>query len=229
MNQTNFLKPIELTISATANIIQKAIPRSCSYLIARTFGAPHLSPKLNYKQYESVQSTRLVLSRKQAIRLSETKVPEGFTLGLALMDAVPVALFCAATVVFDAKIETPPLFSLGAALAFLGGAGKVSWKLAIALARKNVPWLGRQMRVTMPVGFLLMILGCIMQGKTAVRAVVSLGAMPSAVFTLLWIACMCVMGYFAVHRDQTNARDNWTEQITNAIGQAALLLAILFA
>lgn len=161
--------------------------------------------------------------------MSETKVPEGFTLGLALMDAVPVVFFCTAAIVFGAKIEASSPFWIGAALALMGGTGKVAWKLVIALAHKNMPWLGRQMRITMPLGFLLMILGCILQSKTAVRAIISLGTMPSAGFALAWIACMCAMGYFAVHRDQTSARDNWIEQITNAIGQAALLLAILAA
>lgn len=145
------------------------------------------------------------------------------------MDAVPVVFFCAAAVVFGAKIEAPSPFWIGAALALMGGTGKVAWKLVIALARKNVPWLGRQMRITMPLGFLLMILGCILQGKTAVRIIISLGTMPSAGFALAWIVCMCAMGYFAAHRDQTSARDNWIEQVTNAIGQAALLLAILAA
>ena len=161
--------------------------------------------------------------------MSETKVPKGFTLGLALMDAVPVILFCAAALSFGTKIGAPPLFLVGAILAFLGGAGKVAWKLVIATVHKNMPWLGRQMRVTMPTGFLLMILGCALQGELALRVVGSLGTMPSIAFVLIWFACMCAMGYFATHRDQTNARDNWTEQITNAVGQAALLLAILLA
>ncbi len=161
------------------------------------------------------------------MQLDKPEIPEGFTLALALVDAVPVLLFCGAAVLFGTKIESLPFF-LGAILAFMGGAGKVAWKLTIALARKNVTWLGRQMRITMPIGFLLMLLGCALCGNATIRVVTSLGKMPSIAFMLIWLICMCAMSYFAMHRDQTNARDNWTEQLTNAVGQGALLLAILF-
>lgn len=35
---------------------------------------------------------------------NHTDVPEGFTLSLALVDAIPVALLCASTVVFGARL-----------------------------------------------------------------------------------------------------------------------------
>jgi hypothetical protein len=158
--------------------------------------------------------------------MSNSDVPEGFTLALALVDAVPVLLFGAAAVAFGAKLSSP-LFTLGAVLALLGGSGKVAWKLIIAVAHKNIPWLGRQMRATMPAGFLLMIVGAAMYGGKALALMTSLARIPSLPLVLVWIACMCAMGYFAGHRDQTSARDNWIEQLTNACGQAALLLAVL--
>ena len=161
------------------------------------------------------------------MQLNKARIPEGFTLALALVDTIPVLLFCGTAILFGTKIESS-LFFLGAILAFIGGAGKVAWKLVIALAHKNMPWLGRQMRITMPIGFLLMLLGCILHGSVAICIVTSLSEMPSVVFMLIWLVCMCAMGYFAMHRDQTSVRDNWTEQLTNAVGQAALLLAILF-
>lgn len=89
---------------------------------------------------------------------SHNDIPEGFTLALALVDAIPVALFCAS---------------------------------AAVLAR--------------------------------------LGQMPSLALVIAWVACMCAMGYFAGHRNQGSARDNWTEQLTNAAGQACLLAALLLA
>lgn len=47
-------------------------------------------------------------------------VPEGFTLALAPVDAVPVALFCASAVVFGTHVQSP-LFVAGAAMAALAG------------------------------------------------------------------------------------------------------------
>ena len=160
--------------------------------------------------------------------MSKAEVPEGFTLALALVDAIPVLFFCAAAILFGVKLASA-LFALGAALAFVGGAGKVCWKLVIALAHKNIPWLGKQMRITMPLGFLLMIAGGAMRGSDALALLAEMGHMPSLALVLVWVGCMCAMGYFAGHRDQTSARDNWTEQLTNATGQAALLLAVLLA
>lgn len=158
----------------------------------------------------------------------EAPVPEGFTLTLALVDAVPVLMFCAAAIAFGARLKSA-LFVAGAALAFLGGAGKVSWKLVIALARRNIPALSRQMRVTMPLGFVLMIAGVALEGADALALLGELAALPSLVFLIAWVLCMCLMGYFAGHRDQADVRSNWIEQGVNALGQTCLLIAVLLA
>ncbi len=159
---------------------------------------------------------------------NHTDVPEGFTLTLALVDAVPVALFCASAAVFGTQVGSP-LFVAGAVLAFLGGAGKVGWKLLIALAHKNVPLLSRQMRVVMPAGFALMVAGAATRASAAVTVLARLAQLPSLALVIAWLACMCAMGYFAGHRNQGSARDNWIEQLTNAAGQACLLAALLLA
>ena len=155
-------------------------------------------------------------------------LPEGFTLALALVDAIPVALFCASAAVFGTRVQSP-LFVAGALVAFAGGAGKVCWKLLIALAHKNVFWLSRQMRYVMPVGFLLMVAGAVTRASAATAVLTGLVRLPSLALLLVWVACMCAMGYFAGHRDQADARSNWIEQCTNACGQAALLAALLLA
>ena len=159
---------------------------------------------------------------------SADDLPEGFTLALALVDAVPVALFCASAAVFGARAASP-VFIAGAFFAFAGGAGKVCWKLLIAVARRNVAWLGKQMRYVMPVGFALMIAGAAINHAQVAGLVAALIRLPSLAFFLAWLACMCAMGYFAGHRDQTDARSNWNEQLVNACGQAALLAALLLA
>ena len=158
----------------------------------------------------------------------KSAVPEGFTLSLALVDAVPVALFCASAVTFGRSLGSPA-FVAGAVVAFLGGAGKVCWKLVIALARRNVSWLNRQMHIVMPVGFALMLAGIVMQREAAMVALDRLGQMPSLALVAVWLGCMCAMGFFAGHRDQGDARSNWIEQCVNACGQAALLAALVLA
>ena len=155
-------------------------------------------------------------------------LPEGFTLALALVDAVPVVLFCASAVVFGARAASP-VFIAGAVLAFAGGAGKVCWKLLIAVARRNVAWLGKQMRYVMPVGFVLMVAGAAINHEQVAGLAAGLVRLPSLAFLLAWAVCMCAMGYLAGHLDQADARSNWTEQLVNACGQAALLAALLLA
>lgn len=155
-------------------------------------------------------------------------VPEGFTLSLALVDAVPVLLFGAAAVVFGSRVESP-VFVAGAVLALLGGAGKVCWKLVIALAKQNLAWLGKQMRITMPVGFALMLVGCALRWSAVATFAPTLLRLPSAALLVAWVACMVAMGWFAGHLEQTDVRSNWVEQLTNACGQACLLAALLLA
>lgn len=159
-------------------------------------------------------------------RESQQPVPQGFTLALALVDAVPVLAFCLATIAFGARLGSG-LFLAGAALATLGGAGKVSWKLVIALVHKNIPLLSRQMRITMPVGFAIMIAGLVLAGPATAATAAGLVRLPSLAFLIAWVLCMGAMGYLAGHRDQSSARDNWHEQLVNAAGQLCLLAAVL--
>lgn len=154
--------------------------------------------------------------------------PEGFTLGLALFDGVPVALFCLSTLVLGGRLGSPA-FVAGAVLAFAAGLGKVCWKLLLALGRGDHPLLSRQLRYLMPLGFALMATG--IATKMAVLALVAgrLLSLPSCPLFALWPACMLAMVRFARHRDQLDARSNWVEQATNSLGQAALLAALLLA
>lgn len=156
----------------------------------------------------------------------EEDLPEGFTLGLALVDAVPVALFCLAAIVLGLRLSSP-LFVAGSVVAFVGGALKVGWKLFIALARRNVPWLSRQMRYVMPAGFALMLVGLLTCGVGWDQVAAAVAAFPSCVLLTAWLACMVAMGWFAGHLSRTDARANWVEQATNAVGQACLLAALL--
>lgn len=155
-------------------------------------------------------------------------VPEGFTLALALVDAVPVALFCASAAVFGAQARST-VFVAGAAVAFLGGAGKVLWKLLLTTARRDVRWLNKQMRYVMPLGFALMAAGAAINSAQVAGLISRLTRLPSLACLAIWLVCMCAMAYLAGHRDQSDARSNWLEQCVNTCGQAALLAALLLA
>lgn len=77
------------------------------------------------------------MEQKQGKVLPDAEVPEGFTVTLALEDAV---LFCLATISMGRAIQSP-LFVLGASIAFAAGALKVAWKLVMALGHRNIPLL----------------------------------------------------------------------------------------
>ena len=54
--------------------------------------------------------------------------------------------------------------------------------------------------------------------------------MPSILLLALWIILMAAMGWYKKTRfENTDAKKNWTAQIINILGQAALFFAILFA
>ena len=68
-----------------------------------------------------------------------------FTLTLALVDALPVLFFGGAAAMLGVKLQSA-LFIVGAALCLLAGAGKVAWKVLLALKGKDVAILGAQLR-----------------------------------------------------------------------------------
>ena len=94
-------------------------------------------------------------------KITKDMVPEGFTLSLAIVDAIPVLLFAAAIVILGIKANFSPLIMLGGFIIFLAGAIKVLWKVIVATKQKNVFWMYKQMGPAMGVGFLLLIIGCI--------------------------------------------------------------------
>ena len=156
---------------------------------------------------------------------------EGFTLGLALVDAIPVLSFGISMVIIASRFDSV-LFMLGAALSVLAGCCKVAWKLVLGLAGKDLKWLNKPFVPMQATGFLLMsvsfILGFRKISWSGVLAAIT--GFPSIAFFVAWAGCMGLMSWYRKHRFQRNdARSNWTAQIINALGQTCLLLGILFA
>ena len=156
---------------------------------------------------------------------------EGFTLGLALVDAIPVLSFGISMVIIASRFRSP-LFMVGAALSVLAGCCKVAWKLILGICKKDLRWLNKPFVPMQAAGFLLMLISFIIDfGKISWPAVgAALTSFPSILFFVAWMGLMGFMGWFRKHKfSNDDARSNWTAQIINAVGQTCLLLGILFA
>ena len=156
---------------------------------------------------------------------------EGFTLGLALVDAIPVLSFGISMVIIASRFDSP-LFMIGAALSVLAGCCKVAWKLVLGIWKKDLRWLNKPF-VPMQITGFGFIFGSLLMGFGAIdwAAVGSaLISFPSILFFAAWIGLMFFMGWYRKNRFQNDdARSNWIAQIVNAAGQTCLLLGILFA
>ena len=156
---------------------------------------------------------------------------EGFTIGLALVDAIPVLSFGISMVIIADRFQSP-LFMIGAALSVLAGCMKVAWKLVLGITQKNLRWLNKPFVPMQATGFLLMLISFIIGFGNIDWAGVgkALISFPSLLFFIAWIGLMGFMGWFRKHKfSNDDAKSNWTAQIVNAIGQTCLLLGILFA
>ena len=160
--------------------------------------------------------------------MKENEIPEGFTLRLAIVDAVPVLEFGVAMLVLATKFHSG-LFAFGAICCFLAGSGKVIWKILLATKKKNILWLNKQFRYVMSTGFALMLIALIFNRKSlsfkAIFAAVT--GFPACIFFLVGIAGMCVMGVFGAKLDNSVVANNWKEQIVNLIAQGMILIGII--
>ena len=150
-----------------------------------------------------------------------------FTLSLALADALPVLFFGVAAAILGVKLRSA-VFIVGAALCLLAGAGKVVWKLLIALRGKDVAALGAQLRYVMPLGFLLMLAGAVLADRETLRALLHAAVrLPSAGFFALTIVGLAAMIVCAKKFDRRDVRGNWIEQGINAVAQACAMIGVL--
>ena len=156
---------------------------------------------------------------------------EGFTVGLALVDAIPVLSFGISMVIIAGRFQSP-LFMVGASLSVLAGCCKVAWKLVLGIVKKDLKWLNKPFVPMQATGFLLMLVSFVL-GFRKISWGGVLGAavsFPSIVFFAAWIVLMFTMSWYRKHKFQRDdAHANWTAQFINAVGQTCLLLGILFA
>lgn len=152
---------------------------------------------------------------------------QSFPLSLALVDALPVLFFGAAAAILGVKLKSV-VFIVGAALCLLAGAGKVVWKLLIALRGKDVAFLGAQLRYVMPAGFLLMIVSAFFAERETLRTLLHAAVrLPSVLFFALTVVGMIAMIVCAKKFDRFDVRGNWIEQGINAAAQSCALIGVL--
>lgn len=173
-------------------------------------------------------SQKLNKQTKKKERMTKDKVPEDFTLSLALVDAVPV-IFFGANMLAIGSLFTSKLFILGALLCLFSGAVKVLWKIIVVLQKKNVWWMFMQMRILMPIGFLMMLISLFVNtDKVSFSGIVTgVSTFPSSIFFLVGAAGMVMMSVFAVKLDNSDLKSNWIEQFTNGISQIAFFIGLL--
>ncbi len=156
---------------------------------------------------------------------------EGFTLALALVDAIPVLSFGISMLLIASRFDSP-LFVAGAAISTLAGCCKVAWKLCLGIWKKDLRWLNKPFVPMQATGFALMLISFVLGfGKIRWQAVLqAVTGIPSLLFFLAWIALMGFMSWYRKNKFRNDdAKSNWTAQTINAVGQTCLLLGILFA
>ena len=89
-----------------------------------------------------------------------------YTIGLALVDLMPVVCFLMSGLIIYSMYESPVLLA-GVLSCFAGGLCKAIWKLIIVIRKEDHPGLTRAFHILMPAGFALMILSVPAGGKAA--------------------------------------------------------------
>lgn len=153
---------------------------------------------------------------------------EDFTLGMAVVDTIPVVLFAVAGGVAAARLQSP-LFVLGIVLSTAAGGCKAGWKYALALKRRDIPVMQKLFRILMPAGFALMLLSVPFAFSPWAGLVHGLLQLPALACLLLGCAGLVVMITLAAKADMRNGRTNWTEELINIASQGLFLLALLLA
>ena len=160
--------------------------------------------------------------------MDKNTVPQDYTLGLALFDAVPVILFGWACLELWKLTGSVPVL-IGGLICFVAGMLKVLWKIIVVLKKKNVWPLFVQMRIGMPAGFTLLLIGviaaCITKDLSAVGKAV-LHPLP-IICLILYCAGIAAMIICGKKLDSADLKANWIEQSCNTVAQGAFLAAML--
>ncbi len=152
----------------------------------------------------------------------------GFTLSMAIVDCLPVLFFCVSSGILAYRFDSI-LFRIGITLVILAGALKAGWKFVIALMHRDIPFLSRQIRYLMPVGFILMISALFIDhSRWSIDIVIRhLTHIPAVFFFILGVLGLIFLAWLAKSQNNRDAKANWKEQIINSFSQCCIMLGIL--
>ncbi len=156
---------------------------------------------------------------------------EGFTLGLALLDVVPVAAFGVDMLLLSKPLQSK-LFLAGAIISLLAGSCMVVYKLLLAIAKKDVPGLKKCMPIGMSAGWLIMIIAVIInRSKVSFFGIwKAVSSMPACIFFILGLVFFAAFFiYFKTRFSADSAKDNWIEEILNAATQLCFLAGVILS
>ena len=163
-------------------------------------------------------------------KINKNIVPNDFTITLALIDFMPVIFFFGISIILSIMLKSN-LFFIGAILSFISGFIKVIWKIIVVRKKKNIWILFIQMRIIMPLGFLISLIGfiifCINNDTNIILS--SFNNILSIVFLLLGLIGIILMISFCFILDSSDKKANWIEQICNSLAQLFILIACIFA
>ena len=158
--------------------------------------------------------------------MKEQNKYEGFSLSLAMVDALPVLFFGGSSILIGLLFGSP-LFLVGAALVFLGGFGKVLWKFLLALKNRDVAILNKQMKYTMLTGFAVIVTSVIANLRRIDLRKLGQKLLRLLPFLIIYAIGMITMGILGKKLDSTKVRSNWIEQSVNAVSQLTLFAGLL--
>lgn len=162
-------------------------------------------------------------------KINRNIVPENFNLGLAIFDSVPVIFFSLAAILLGLAMDSL-VFIFGGIISAISGLIKVIWKLIVVLKKKNIWWMFLQMRIAMPIGFVLMIIGAIVVSKTSNFAdiIYFSKTFPVSFCFVIGAVGIVLMIIAAKELNSANVRDNWIEQTINSVAQFSIFLGVCF-
>ena len=168
------------------------------------------------------------MSKKVRNKITKDTVPEGFSVSLAVVDLIPVIFFGLSAVRIGQLFQSR-LFLLGAIICLVSGVVKVLWKMIAAVSRKNIWPMFVQMRIFMPVGFLMLIAALIIGHEKLNGAAILAGliSFPACIFFAVGVIGMVMMTIFAFRLDSSDPRANWLEQAVNGAAQLCFFIGLM--
>ena len=166
------------------------------------------------------------MSRKN--KITRDTIPVGFSVPMALNDMIPVVFFGLSAVRIGSLFNSA-LFIAGAVICLVSGVVKVLWKLIAAVSRKNIWPMFVQMRIAMPIGFLILI-AALIAGRASLSGNAILAGLlgfPACIFFGAGALGMILMMIFAFALDSSDPRSNWLEQAVNGTAQICIFVGLL--